>query len=150
MFTEQNIILNQNFRSQSSLLRPINWTRINATPIESANHHAIWILFVLLFYWFSFFHMKVIYQFSLSYHRFSMVFGFYCPSLYVFRNLYLPILLHSFFPLQFLEPFPSFPLPHPIHPLPYPVPLNGSSNLICNLKPSLIDKLFLVVLFSSL
>ena len=46
---------------------------------------------------------------------------------FVFKNLYLPILLLSFSPVQFLEPFPFPPLspppsssPHPLSHKPYP------------------------------
>ena len=49
-----------------------------------------------------------------------------------YKNLHLPIFLHSFSPVQFLEQFPSpsatfFPSPNPV-----------STNLIRNLKPSSI------------
>ena len=64
---------------------------------------------------------------------------------YVFKNLYLPILLHSSSPVHFLEPFLSPPPSPPFFYFPTPV----STNLIRNIKPSLINELSLIVLFSA-
>ena len=66
----------------------------------------------------------------------------------VFKSLYFPILLHSFSPVQVLQ---EFPCPYLFTHLPFfslsnhPNPV--STNLIRNLKPSLIYKLSLAVLF---
>ena len=70
---------------------------------------------------------------------------------YVFKNLYFPILLHSFSSNQFLEQFPSPPPSSlPICHFLYQTPSKPvSTNLIRNLKPSLIHELSLAVLFSA-
>ena len=81
-------------------------------------------------------------------------------AFFTHKNLYFPILLHSFSPVQFLEQFSS---PSPFAHLPFYLfiffillffslsnhPNPVSTNLIRNLKPSLIYKLSLAVLFSA-
>ena len=78
--------------------------------------------------------------------RFMVLLSISC----ILKNLYFPILLHSFSPVQFLEQFPSpssfvhlpfFPLSNHLNPF--------STNLIRSLKPSLIYELSLATLFSA-
>ena len=77
--------------------------------------------------------------------RFMVLLSISC----VLKNMYFPILLHSFSPVQFLEQFPSSSFVHlPFFPLwNHPNPL--STNLIRSLKPSLIYELSLAKLFSA-